>query len=127
MAAVCFGECCYRVPGKYLGGLLYKEVLLGWNVQTAIICACIIFLVKVFIQVTCLPAQTKLSIGTPLSPSALRVMLLGSENWARKSLLRYSGLGRNHCGGSLRRCAGHQVAHRAHVINMAVGVLLSAH
>jgi len=31
MAAVCFGECCYRVPGKYLGGLLYKEVLLGWN------------------------------------------------------------------------------------------------
>jgi len=31
MVAVRFGECGYRVPGKYLGDLFYKEVLLGWN------------------------------------------------------------------------------------------------
>ncbi|MBI1175107.1 MAG: formate-dependent phosphoribosylglycinamide formyltransferase [Sideroxydans sp.] len=64
-------------------------------------------------------------IGTPLSPSASRVMLLGSGELGKEVIIALQRLGVEVIAVDRYPDApGHQVAHRAHVINMADGAAL---
>ena len=66
-------------------------------------------------------------IGTPLTASAIRVMLLGSGELGKEVIIALQRLGVETIAVDRYRSApGHQVAHRAHVINMADGVALRA-
>jgi phosphoribosylglycinamide formyltransferase 2 len=68
-----------------------------------------------------------ISIGTPLSPSATRVMLLGSGELGKEVIIALQRLGVEVIAVDRYADApGHQVAHRAHVINMADGTALRA-
>jgi phosphoribosylglycinamide formyltransferase 2 len=58
-------------------------------------------------------------IGTPLSPSALRVMLLGSGELGKEVIIALQRLGVEVIAvDRYANAPGHQVAHRAHVIDM---------
>jgi phosphoribosylglycinamide formyltransferase 2 len=66
-------------------------------------------------------------IGTPLSPSATRVMLLGSGELGKEVIIALQRLGVEVIAVDRYPGApGHQVAHRAHVINMADAQALRA-
>jgi phosphoribosylglycinamide formyltransferase 2 len=66
-----------------------------------------------------------LNIGTPLSRSATRVMLLGSGELGKEVIIALQRLGIETIAVDRYQDApGHQVAHRAHVINMADGAAL---
>jgi len=66
-------------------------------------------------------------IGTPLSSSATRVMLLGSGELGKEVIIALQRLGVETIAVDRYADApGHQVAHRAHVINMADGEALRA-
>jgi phosphoribosylglycinamide formyltransferase 2 len=66
-----------------------------------------------------------LHIGTPLSPSATRVMLLGSGELGKEIIVALQRLGVETIAvDRYRNAPAHQVAHRAHVINMADGAAL---
>jgi phosphoribosylglycinamide formyltransferase 2 len=66
-----------------------------------------------------------LNIGTPLSRSATRVMLLGSGELGKEVVIALQRLGIETIAVDRYPDApGHQVAHRAHVINMADGAAL---
>jgi phosphoribosylglycinamide formyltransferase 2 len=66
-----------------------------------------------------------LNIGTPLSRSATRVMLLGSGELGKEVIIALQRLGIETIAVDRYPDApGHQVAHRAHVINMADGAAL---
>jgi phosphoribosylglycinamide formyltransferase 2 len=66
-------------------------------------------------------------IGTPLSPSAIRVMLLGSGELGKEVIIALQRLGVEVIAvDRYPHAPGHQVAHRAHVINMADGAALRA-
>ncbi|MFN3398325.1 MAG: formate-dependent phosphoribosylglycinamide formyltransferase [Sulfurimicrobium sp.] len=68
-----------------------------------------------------------MKIGTPLSPSATRVMLLGSGELGKEVIITLQRLGVEVIAVDRYPDApGHQVAHRAHVINMADGQALRA-
>ncbi len=68
-----------------------------------------------------------LTIGTPLTPSAIRVMLLGSGELGKEVIIALQRLGVETIAvDRYPNAPGHQVAHRAHVINMADGVQLRA-
>jgi len=68
-----------------------------------------------------------ITIGTPLSPSATRVMLLGSGELGKEVIIALQRLGVETIAVDRYPDApGHQVAHRAHVINMADGAALRA-
>ncbi len=59
-------------------------------------------------------------IGTPLSPNATRVMLLGSGELGKEVIIALQRLGVEVIAvDRYANAPGHQVAHRAHVINMA--------
>ena len=59
-------------------------------------------------------------IGTPLSPSATKVMLLGSGELGKEVIIALQRLGVEVIAvDRYANAPGHQVAHRAHVINMA--------
>lgn len=61
-----------------------------------------------------------MKIGTPLSPSATRVMLLGSGELGKEVIIALQRLGVEVIAvDRYDNAPGHQVAHRAHVINMA--------
>ena len=61
-----------------------------------------------------------MKIGTPLSPSALRVMLLGSGELGKEVIIALQRLGVEVIAvDRYPHAPGHQVAHRAHVIDMA--------
>jgi phosphoribosylglycinamide formyltransferase 2 len=69
----------------------------------------------------------QLTIGTPLSPSATRVMLLGSGELGKEVIIALQRLGVEVIAvDRYANAPGHQVAHRAHVINMADGAALRA-
>lgn len=60
------------------------------------------------------------SLGTPLSPSATRVMLLGAGELGKEVIIALQRLGVEVIAvDRYPHAPGHQVAHRAHVINMA--------
>jgi len=66
-------------------------------------------------------------IGTPLSPSATKVMLLGSGELGKEVIIALQRLGVETIAVDRYADApGHQLAHRAHVINMADGAALRA-
>jgi phosphoribosylglycinamide formyltransferase 2 len=66
-----------------------------------------------------------ISLGTPLSSSATKVMLLGSGELGKEVILALQRLGVEVIAvDRYENAPGHQVAHRAHVINMADGVAL---
>jgi len=67
----------------------------------------------------------QLIIGTPLSPSATKVMLLGSGELGKEVIIALQRLGVETIAvDRYPNAPGHQVAHRAHVINMADGTAL---
>ncbi|MDO9054683.1 MAG: formate-dependent phosphoribosylglycinamide formyltransferase [Gallionella sp.] len=67
------------------------------------------------------------TIGTPLSPSATKVMLLGSGELGKEVIIALQRLGVETIAVDRYADApGHQVAHRAHVINKADGAALRA-
>ena len=69
--------------------------------------------------------NNKLIIGTPLSPSATKVMLLGSGELGKEVIIALQRLGIETIAVDRYPGApGHQVAHSAHVINMADGAAL---
>ncbi len=64
-------------------------------------------------------------IGTPLSSSATKVMLLGSGELGKEVIIALQRLGVETIAvDRYPNAPGHQVAHRAHVINMADGTAL---
>ena len=66
-------------------------------------------------------------IGTPLSPSATRVMLLGAGELGKEVLIALQRLGVETIAVDRYADApGQQVAHRAHVIDMTDGAQLRA-
>ena len=68
-----------------------------------------------------------LTLGTPLSPSATKVMLLGSGELGKEVIIALQRLGVEVIAvDRYENAPGHQVAHRAHVINMADGAALRA-
>jgi len=61
-----------------------------------------------------------MKIGTPLSPTATKVMLLGSGELGKEVIIALQRLGVEVIAvDRYPNAPGHQVAHRAHVINMA--------
>jgi phosphoribosylglycinamide formyltransferase 2 len=69
--------------------------------------------------------SSKVVIGTPLSPSATRVMLLGSGELGKEVIIALQRLGVEVIAvDRYPNAPGHQVAHRSHVINMADGTAL---
>ena len=66
-------------------------------------------------------------IGTPLSSSSIKVMLLGSGELGKEVIIALQRLGVETIAVDRYADApGHQLAHRAHVINMADGAALRA-
>ncbi len=71
--------------------------------------------------------SNNISIGTPLSPSATRVMLLGSGELGKEVIIALQRLGVETIAVDRYEGApGHQVAHRSHVIAMTDGAALRA-
>jgi phosphoribosylglycinamide formyltransferase 2 len=65
------------------------------------------------------------SFGTPLSPSAIRVLLLGAGELGKEVIIALQRLGVEAIAADrYPNAPGHQVAHRAHVLNMADPVAL---
>lgn len=68
-----------------------------------------------------------MKFGTPLSPSALRVMLLGAGELGKEVIIALQRLGVEVIAvDRYANAPGHQVAHRAHVISMTDGAALRA-
>lgn len=68
-----------------------------------------------------------MKIGTPLSPSATRVMLLGSGELGKEVIIALQRLGVEVIAvDRYPNAPGHQVAHRSHVIAMTDGAVLRA-
>ena len=67
------------------------------------------------------------TLGTPLSPSATKVMLLGSGELGKEVIIALQRLGIEVIAvDRYPNAPGHQVAHRAHVIDMTDGAALAA-
>jgi phosphoribosylglycinamide formyltransferase 2 len=70
---------------------------------------------------------TSPTLGTPLSPSATKVMLLGSGELGKEVIISLQRLGIEVIAvDRYPNAPGHQVAHRAHVIDMTDGAALAA-
>ena len=68
---------------------------------------------------------TPLRLGTPLGPSAVRVLLLGAGELGKEVVIALQRLGVEVIAADrYANAPGHQVAHRAHVLNMADPVAL---
>ncbi|KQU36119.1 MULTISPECIES: formate-dependent phosphoribosylglycinamide formyltransferase [unclassified Rhodococcus] len=67
-----------------------------------------------------IPRVTSSRIGTPLSPSATKVMLLGSGELGKEVIIAFQRLGVEVIAVDRYADApGHQVAHRAHTVDMS--------
>ncbi len=70
-------------------------------------------------------APLSMNIGTPLSPAATKVMLLGSGELGKEVVIALQRLGVEVVAvDRYANAPGHQVAHRAHVIAMTDGPAL---
>ncbi|NCN89019.1 MAG: formate-dependent phosphoribosylglycinamide formyltransferase [Gallionella sp.] len=68
-----------------------------------------------------------MSLGSPLSPAATKVMLLGSGELGKEVIIALQRLGVETIAvDRYANAPGHQVAHRAHVLDMADGAALRA-
>ena len=73
------------------------------------------------------PQNKPLIIGTPLTPSAIRVMLLGSGELGKEVIIALQRFGVETIAvDRYANAPGHQVAHRCHVIDMTDGKALRA-
>jgi phosphoribosylglycinamide formyltransferase 2 len=73
------------------------------------------------------PMQQPVKIGTPLTPGATRVMLLGAGELGKEVIIALQRLGVETIAVDRYADApGHQVAHRSHVIDMTDGAALRA-
>jgi phosphoribosylglycinamide formyltransferase 2 len=71
--------------------------------------------------------KTPVRLGTPLSPSATKVMLLGSGELGKEVIISLQRLGVEVIAvDRYPNAPGHQVAHRSHVIDMTDGAALAA-
>jgi phosphoribosylglycinamide formyltransferase 2 len=71
--------------------------------------------------------NTPRTLGTPLSPTATKVMLLGSGELGKEVIISLQRLGVEVIAvDRYPNAPGHQVAHRSHVINMTDGAALAA-
>lgn len=71
--------------------------------------------------------NTPCRLGTPLSPSAVKVMLLGAGELGKEVIIALQRLGVEVIAvDRYPNAPGHQVAHRAHVIDMTDGAALTA-
>jgi phosphoribosylglycinamide formyltransferase 2 len=71
--------------------------------------------------------KTITRLGTPLSPSAVKVMTLGSGELGKEVIISLQRLGVEVIAvDRYANAPGHQVAHRAHVIDMTDGAALAA-
>ncbi|MFZ6846812.1 formate-dependent phosphoribosylglycinamide formyltransferase [Undibacterium sp. RuRC25W] len=71
--------------------------------------------------------KTMTQLGTPLSPSATKVMLLGSGELGKEVIISLQRLGIEVIAvDRYENAPGHQVAHRAYVIDMTDGAALAA-
>lgn len=71
--------------------------------------------------------KTPLVLGTPLSPSATKIMLLGSGELGKEVIISLQRLGVEVIAvDRYPNAPGHQVAHRFHVIDMTDGEALAA-
>ncbi len=71
--------------------------------------------------------KMSLRLGTPLTPSAVKVMLLGAGELGKEVIIALQRLGVEVIAvDRYPNAPGHQVAHRAHVIDMTDGVALAA-
>lgn len=71
--------------------------------------------------------KNPLRLGTPLSSSAIKVMLLGSGELGKEVIISLQRLGVEVIAvDRYPNAPGHQVAHRAHVIDMTDGAALAA-
>ena len=71
--------------------------------------------------------NTPRTLGTPLSPTATKVMLLGSGELGKEVIIALQRLGVEVIAvDRYPNAPGHQVAHRSHVINMTDGAALAA-
>ncbi|WP_323140877.1 formate-dependent phosphoribosylglycinamide formyltransferase [Massilia phyllosphaerae] len=71
--------------------------------------------------------NTPRTLGTPLSPSATKVMLLGSGELGKEVIIALQRLGVETIAvDRYPNAPGHQVAHRAHVVDMTDGEALAA-
>lgn len=71
--------------------------------------------------------KTPVLFGTPLSPNATRVMLLGSGELGKEVIIALQRLGVEVIAvDRYSNAPGHQVAHRSHVIDMTDGDALAA-
>jgi phosphoribosylglycinamide formyltransferase 2 len=79
-------------------------------------------------QPTPAPApNSPLRVGTPLSPGATRVLLLGAGELGKEVIIALQRLGVEVIAADrYPNAPGHQVAHRAHVLNMADPAALRA-
>jgi phosphoribosylglycinamide formyltransferase 2 len=69
--------------------------------------------------------KKQFTVGTPLSPSATKVMLLGSGELGKEVIIALQRLGVETIAvDRYPNAPGHQVAHRAHVINMTDAAVL---
>ncbi|MBY6539489.1 formate-dependent phosphoribosylglycinamide formyltransferase [Rhodococcus sp. BP-349] len=67
-----------------------------------------------------IPRVTPSRIGTPLSPSATKVMLLGSGELGKEVIIAFQRLGVEVIAvDRYANAPGHQVAHRAHTVDMS--------
>ncbi|KIQ11049.1 formate-dependent phosphoribosylglycinamide formyltransferase [Rhodococcus sp. MEB064] len=67
-----------------------------------------------------IPSVTSSRIGTPLSPSATKVMLLGSGELGKEVIIAFQRLGVEVIAvDRYANAPGHQVAHRAHTVDMS--------
>ena len=65
-------------------------------------------------------------LGTPLSPTAIKVMLLGSGELGKEVIISLQRLGVEVIAvDRYKNAPGHQVAHRSHVIDMTDGAALA--
>ena len=72
-------------------------------------------------------SPAKLRLGTPLSPSATRVLLLGAGELGKEVIIALQRFGVEVIAADrYANAPGHQVAHRAHVLNMADPAALRA-
>ena len=78
-------------------------------------------------QPPALPSATPVRLGTPLSPGATRVLLLGAGELGKEVIIALQRLGVEVIAADrYANAPGHQVAHRAHVLNMADPAALRA-
>ena len=69
--------------------------------------------------------MTNTAIGTPLSPTALKVMLLGGGELGKEVVIELQRLGvETIVVDRYPNAPAHQVAHRAHVIDMTDAIML---